>query len=313
MSLQMIEVDAGRALVLHRLALAVLPVDAITEAPVSFGVRVGLETVRSLDKAKRPPRRLWRPMPTPHLPLRGGYGAAYVLRHSPLDNLHGAGGGQPRPPAVIRIEDPAGRWIPRRISVPLWTLADAQASDRVVDPSGQVSGPTGPFVLPVARSVSPWLLPAPGYQPPETTTGLRLRVMRGGQPVRWPRVEAFTATGRLGWAHGDQHGDVLLLASERAAFPPPGTGNLPIALRVSSRDPAVKLSDEIQDLLKAGDELADLALEPFPRPPNVTPPAPPSTLAQGLDVPAEYVTAPDVGDAIQPGRITRILPDLVVP
>ena len=310
----MIEVEAGRAMVFHRLALAVLPIDAASGLPIGSGVRVGRETVRSVDRAMRLPRRPGRPAPYQDVPLRGGYGAAYVLHHSPLDGVQTAGPVRPPPsPAVIRIEDPAGRWIPRRFTVPLWTLADAESSDRVVDESGQATDPSGPFVVPTARSVSPWLLPGPGYRAPDTTTGLRLRVTRGGQPVRWPRVEAFTTTGRLGWAHGDRHGDVLLLASERAAFPPPGTANLPIALRVSTRDPAVDLPDEVRDRLKAGDELADLAIEPFPRPPNVSPPASPSSLDQGLDVPGGYLTAPDVAAAIRPGRITRILPDLDLP
>jgi hypothetical protein len=87
---------------------------------------------------------------------------------------------------------------------------------------------------------------------------------------------------------------------------------LPIALRVSSRNPAVDLQDEIQDRLKAGDELADLDIEPFPLPPNVTPAGPPSTLAQGLDVPTGYLPAPYVGDTIMPGRIVRVS-DIALP
>ncbi|MFC8662313.1 hypothetical protein [Streptomyces sp. NPDC057199] len=209
-----ITVAAGPVDVLHRLALAVRPLDARTRGPAGPGLRAGLEAA-PVPGRRMPPHGVVR-----SLERHGATG--FVVRH-------GTSGGLPATVAV-RVDDPARRWIPRRFSVPLWTRAELARSDAVP--------PGAPHVPPGSRLLLPWLLPGPAYSVPDGTTGIRIRVTRAGWPVRWPRVTAYGSGGVLvGWAHGDEHGEVLLLldtvvpASQRRTL-------FPVALRTHAPDPA---------------------------------------------------------------------------
>ncbi|MCJ0874262.1 hypothetical protein [Streptomyces sp. AP-93] len=232
-----ITVAAGPVDVLHRLALAVRPLDARTRKAAGPGLCVGRES------AAVPGRRM--PPGGAVLPLENHGATGHVLRY-------GSSGGLPATVAV-RIDDPARRWIPRRFSVPLWTHAELTGAD--ADP------PTAQPVRADARLMRPWLLPGPAYPVPQGTTGIRLRVTRAGRPVRWPRVEAYGApAGALvGWAHGDEHGQVLLLLHGIGVLPSPVPSTYTVALRSLARDPATAPPPDPRDAL------ADLVVEAVTR------------------------------------------------
>lgn len=282
MSLPSIEVAAGRVEVLHRLALAVELVDGVTRGPVWRGPAVGRETARSVAAARRPPRR-GRARPDPAIPFDRRSDSCFLLRHeSPVTGSF-----------VIRVVDRTRTWVPRRFLLPLWTLAEVSAADRVP--------PAGPFVPATARSLRPWLLPGFGYPLARGTTGLSARIVVAGQPARWARVEVFTTAGRVGWGHADEHGQVLVVLTEQAAYPVLGTQGFQVAVRVHVRDPAAASPVEPHD------PLADLPVEPVARSSN--PPLPSdldNDLLRGTRRPPAYATAPDQVRSLAVGTLSHL-------
>ncbi|MFB7051958.1 hypothetical protein ACFCXT_02250 [Streptomyces vinaceus] len=259
-----ITVAAGPVDVLHRLALAVRPLDARSRAAAGPGLRVGRED--GPVPGRRRPRAQG-----PVRPLEGHGATGFVLRHATAGGL----------PAVVtvRVEDPARRWVPRRLRVPLWTRAEVSGADELP--------PTAPHVRADARLLLPWLLPGPAYPLPRGTTGLRLRVVRPGaaaSPVRWPRLEAFGPGGVLiGWAHGDEHGQVLLLIDGVGVLPYPMPSRFAVALRTHAPDPPQGVP---------ADPLEDLVAEPVVR--SANPPRPEdldNAVLRGAARPAGYRTA----------------------
>src|SRR5687768_7840946 len=96
-----IETTIGTAQVLHRLAVAVETMDPLTDRLVVTPVRAGLELVRRSRTTD--PR--W-----PCRPLQVAGPARFTLRHQP-----------PLPqPVVLRVDDPARRFVPRRFRLRLW-------------------------------------------------------------------------------------------------------------------------------------------------------------------------------------------------
>ncbi len=121
---------------------------------------------------------------------------------------------------VNQIRSGPRRYVPRRISFPILTVADAEA---------------GSHRLRVRR---PFLYPGAAYDLAAGMTGLRGRVERGGIPVRWARVVA-TRPGNgmvVGRAHGDDRGEFLLFVSAAAG----AIGDLsdPLTVRVTVSAPA---------------------------------------------------------------------------
>ncbi len=169
--------------------------------------------------------------------------------------------------------------MPRRLTVPLWTRAEVAGADNRPPTLGYVPAPS--------RLLRPWLLPGPAYPVARGVTGIRLRVTYLGMPVRWPRVEAFGPGGlRVGYAHGDEYGQVLLLVESTGALPPPTPSTFPIALRSHIPDPA--LAAPTSGL----DPLADLAVESIAR--SAAPPAPQdldNEVLRGITPPPGYRTA----------------------
>ncbi|MEU2393285.1 hypothetical protein [Streptomyces sp. NPDC007369] len=291
-----ITVGAGTAEVLHRLALAVRPLDARTRAPAGPGLHVGCEY-------EPVPGR--RPRPGDLLRLLEGHGASgFVLRH-------GTAGGLPHT-VTVRVDDPARRWIPRRFRVPLWTRPELAGAD--------ARPPSAPYVRADARLLLPWLLPGPAHPVPLGTTGIRLRVVTAaGSPVRWPRVDAFGPGGvPLGWAHGDEHGQVLLLIDGAGVLPPPPPSRFDVALRTHAPDPPPDPpADPPADPLAArpayvsadppADPLAGLVAEPVVR--STSPPRPQdldNAVLRGTARPAGYRTgAADTVRTLTTGQVVH--------
>lgn len=260
-----ITVAAGQVDVLHRLALAVRPIDARTAGPVGSGPTVSREGAAGA-------------------PVRSGYGGL-VLRY-------GTDGGVRSRAVRVRIDDPEGRWVPRRFDVQLWTRPELAEAD--------ATPPTAPYVSAGARLLRPWLLPGAAYPVPKGTTGLRFRVTAGGVPVRWARVVAFGPTGRrVGWSHGDGHGQVLLLVDGTGAEPPTPSA-FQLALRIHAPDPALARPPVVSD------PLADLVVEDIPR--TAVPAGPADGLQEvlrGSAKPAGYLTAAE--DAVVTLTVGRVL------
>ncbi len=272
-----IDTAAGAVPVTHRLALVVEPFDAVARRGCP-GVRAGREVV---GRVRHRHRGLRTPLADDiAVPLPGV--GRFVVPHT------GATAGR----MLLRLDDPGARFVPRRFELPLWTLAEVTACDTGV----------GAFIPAIARTVRPWLLPAAGYPAPAGASALRLRVARGPNPVRWPRVEAFGGPGSalLGWAHGDQHGQVLLVIPDVGLGGPPKEASVSVALRVHGPDPA-RAVPRVD-----GDALSDLPVETLPRPY----PAPDHPVLRGLARPPGYVTAPvDAVRTLVFGRLTAV-PDL---
>ncbi|MGW8783902.1 hypothetical protein ACWGNM_38380 [Streptomyces sp. NPDC055796] len=278
-----IGVAAGPVEALHRLALAVRPLDAGSRTAAGPGLRVGRESAAVPGRRRRSAQDLVRP-------LEGHGATGFVLRHTTAGELPAA--------VTVRVEDPARRWIPRRLSVPLWTRAEVSGADE--------QPPTAAHVRADARLLVPWLLPGPAYPVPQGTTGLRLRVVRpdaAATPVRWPRVDAFGPGGvPLGWAHGDEHGQVLLLIDGVGVLPYPVPSRFAVALRTHAPDPPADLPAD-----PSGDPLADLCAEPVVR--SANPPRPQdldNAVLRGTARPAGYRTAAaDTVRALTVGRVVH--------
>ncbi|MFE2478847.1 hypothetical protein [Streptomyces sp. NPDC059389] len=273
-----IAVEAGPVDVLHRLALAVRPLDARSLAAAGPGLRVGREDEPVPGRRPRRPQDRVRP-------LEGHGATGFVLRHTTAGGLPAA--------VTVRVEDPARRWIPRRFTVPLWTRAEVSGADE--------RPPTAPHVRADTRLLLPWLLPGPAYPVPQGTTGLRLRVVRpdaAATPVRWPRVDAFGPGGvPLGWAHGDEHGQVLLLIDGAGALPYPPPSRFAVALRTHAPDPPTGAPDGPP---------ADLVAETVER--SANPPRPQdldNAVLRGTARPAGYRTA--AADTVRSLTVGRVV------
>jgi hypothetical protein len=287
----------GRTPVAHRLALAVAPVDAVTRRAAPSGVAVGRETPRSLASAAlrhRPsqdPQRVAVPVPPG--------GGAHVVVHDatlPVRPPPGAPPGSP-PEVTVRVTDPAGRFCPRRLTVPIWTLGQVRATDD--DP------PTGTAIPALSRTIRPWLLPGAAYGAPGGATGARLRILHGGVPARWARVELFDGGGaRLAWGHGDEHGQVLVLLDSLGATMP--ANPVPVAVRVHIPPPPPAPHPPADP---DTDPLWDLVPEPLPRQP-VPAGGFDDDATIGVALPPGYLTASaDAVVTLTPGRLVTV-PDI---
>jgi hypothetical protein len=280
--------EAGRLDVLHRLALAVEPIDART-GRLTSGVRVGRERAATTSGLRRRE-------PGPLDPLRRQTtptGDRLVLRHGPAVGDR----------VVVRLDDTGRRFVPRRFEVPLWTLAEVEAAD---DAPGRPAG--GPFVPAASRLLRPWLLPGSGHVVARGTTGAQFRVLLAGAGARWPRVEAFGEGGiRAGWAHGDERGEVLLVVHGPVVASASDPFKVRLALRVHWPDPAQQPAPDPLD------PLADLVVEPIGR--SSAPPSPSdldNDTLRGIARPPRYLTvATDVVVILPIGEVTRTA-DIVI-
>lgn len=178
------------------------------------------------------------------------------------------------------------RFVPRRLRVPIPPRAEwdeRPASHRI-------------------RRVS--VFPGAAYDVPDTATGLRGRVVRqvaAGPPVvteavRWARVVARIGGEVVGVAHGDEHGEFLLLVTDR---PNPGA-TLPALLQIAV---AVSVPPALTAAQKAAlrdDPLADVPVEELAAVGSAADP-----VADGGVVPGGYVSLPARTIDFRPGRIVR--------
>ncbi|TCN32769.1 hypothetical protein EV644_12437 [Kribbella orskensis] len=246
----------------HRLALGVEPIDAVTRHPIGAAVQVGREVADRRSAHRRPADPIDPLRRRSDLPLETSGTTRFKLRH----------GRTVGDTALIRVDDPCRCYVPRRFSMPLWTVADVDI------------GHIGAWY----RLLRPWLSPGPAYPVPGGSTGLRGRVMRAGVAIRWPRIVAVNNAGLvLGRAHGDERGEFLLLLNTVGTAPaPPGpTIDLELIVRASNRprDTSAPMP---------ADRIADLPLELVVRSP--APPGQPdldNPLLRGEVTPRGYTTS----------------------
>ena len=265
-------VDGRYAETTHRLAQGFEPIDALRGGRVPHPVRIEVEgpLPRLFRDRKAPYRRAIDPGDTrPTISRHDSCRHALLYQPSLADHVD------------VRIYDHARRYVPRRLRVPLLTVEEAESR-------------------PAAHRVRrPGLLPGTAYDVSERTTGLRGRVLRGGLPMRWVRVEARLpgSLALVGSAQGDDRGEFLLLPSPEAA--PFVDLSDPLELRVSVSGPAVAPVPADPDL-PTRDPLWDLPLEELP------PPGDPDPVSAGETFPVGFVSSP-TASRIVPFRLGRIL------
>lgn len=288
-----IQTPAGPARVMHRLALAVEVLDAVTDRLADMPVRVGYEVAEPPGAV--PPDPSW-----PCRALERSGIARFKLRRGP------------QLPAVItlRIDDLFRRYVPRRVSITLWPEADIEAIDN--------NPPAGPYIPVKSRLLRIWLAPGSGYPLPGGTTAIRGRMLRGAagatlspaSPVRWPRITAIgPGNVPVGWAHGDERGEFLLPIVSAGTLTPV--------------DPQFAVDLDVEGLPAAqapqpdpADRCADLVIEDVPR--SSAPPAPgdlDNDQLRGRATPPGYVTgtAPRPHLTINVGSVLSIGTDFPFP
>ena len=292
--------SVGPADVLHRLALGIEARDALSGQLLSRSVRVGQE-VKNL--ARGPNGALaGRTSAWPCADFESNGTGRFKLRYQI--------GGPPRikvnpngaaPSIIVRLDDIARRFVPRRFTLPLWTKLEVEAAD----PADATHPPTGPYVPLTSRLLRAFLLPGAAYALPRGATAIRGRVERNGAAVRWPRVfAAGPGNVRVGAAHGDDRGEFLLLIKNTGTMPPPAPSTFDIDLTVVAPDPANPFAAP-----DPADRCADLVIESVPRSSN---PATPSELdndvLRGVATPSGYLasTAPRPHVTVTVGELTAL-------
>ncbi|RZT17520.1 hypothetical protein EV649_5067 [Kribbella sp. VKM Ac-2569] len=254
----LIETSAGPVTVLHRLALGVLARDGITSRGAADGLRVGWEAAPPLLPPHHPG---WWPC----IDLEQVGGGRFRLRAT-----------ESRPAIVVmRLHDPARRYVSRRLEVTLWPHA------ALVDPD------PAHHVAVAARTLPVWLPPGAAYSLPRGATAVRGRVVRDGTPVHWARVVGVgPGNAVLGRARTDDRGEFLLILGETNQNPVQSTVGVDLRVHGPVAQPATGT---------VTDPLADLPAEPIARPAN-----PP--------VPSDLDNASLRGELILPGSVGNAAP-----
>jgi hypothetical protein len=265
-----------------RLLLGIQPTDAPRLQRIAHAIEMRIEPKAWVDPLTDEQQRLLRTYIDARIPLSDGWKS--VTRHASgrYALVYGAGQGTV---IDIRVLDATERVVPRRLQIPLVSLG-APEDVVILD------------ALPVGqRSRTPFFFPGAAYDVSERVTGLRGRVVVSDGllpptlvPVRWPRIEARLTGGvaPFAWAHGDQHGEFLLvLPPESIAAPAvqlPRTLSLDITAHGRNGLPAV-----LPPLLvQRADPFWDLPLEVLAAPgtpPSVDP------VALGRAIPADYTSS----------------------
>jgi hypothetical protein len=274
-------VDARYLENVQRLALGVEPIDQAS------GGRVPHVVQAALDAVPQPPTTLYNLQPWEWL---GGR----LPRFPRHQSCHYAIVYKPgfRTPVDLRLFDTVRRFVPRRLRVTVPTEGDVMAPE---------VNPNRPPVPLASRVVRPLMYPGAAYNCGESSTGLRGRVVRNQQPMRWARVEArLHETGEVvGRAHGDDRGDFLLLIRGRGSQATPPTDPLHIDIRVYG--PAVAPA-ETYPFEAEVDDLWDLPRET----PAVPVPAGGDPIADGIQPPPGYQasTTGDIAVNLPLGRLS---------
>jgi hypothetical protein len=253
-----IDTTVGPANVLHRLALGVECLDAVTGRRLRTSVLVGREVDPLLL-----PRGYDPEWPCFSLPGKG-VGRSYLRFDQTIPV---------RTPLLLRLLDPSRRLVPRRLELPLWTLAEILTAEA-----------TPPVVPAASRILRPWLWPGSAALLSSGMTVIRGTIRTGSAPVRWARLTAIRhGDVAVGHGHADERGEFVVVITGTGSLPPPAPSTIDIDLQVIAPDPAT--APPIDPL----DPYADLVVEPVTRPSNPPQPAElDNPVLRGTATPAGY-------------------------
>lgn len=155
------------------------------------------------------------------------------------------------------------RFVPRRLEIPLLDPETADEEDTAL------------------RIHRPRLFPGAAYPMDPPATGIRGRVVRGDEAVRWARVEVVRAGGDriLARAHGDDRGEFFVVLGPDARPPGEPTGTLDLEVRAFGPDSAPVPPSALRTRV---DDLWDLPVEPLPAALE------PDAVTLGEALPADY-------------------------
>ena len=246
----------------HRLAIGFEPLDPLLGGRLARPVRIDLEGVlpwspRHPDEPSRAgnARQRWRR-------AEAARRRAYPREPLPRVDRHESA------LQVLLVQPSLGEEIDVRL-YDHWRQSVPRRFHLELDPLPQVRRPA--------------LFPGAAYDVSPRTTGLRGRVTRGGEPMRWARVEARLPGPDVvvGRAHGDDRGEFLLLLAPEAAPFVELTDPLDIDVTVfGPAAPPVPVPASLPEL----DPYWDLPLE------DLGAPADPDPVAAGETLPAGYVS-----------------------
>jgi hypothetical protein len=221
---------------LVRLAVGVEPRDTVTGGRLSGAVRVLVEDAPVPLHAWR----RWRPGEI----LDSVLGGLERHRSGRFGRVYAPG--VRTGDVVLRLVEPrARRFVPRRVGVVIPDEAN-------------------PAVPPFHRVFPVSLFPGAAAALPSRQTVVRGRVTTAAGPVRWARVRAQDALAEdVGWAHGDDRGEFVLVVTAAASGIVLPDDPLPVELTVGAPVPP-PVPDPADPLRVVVDPLWDLPVEPLP-------------------------------------------------
>ena len=187
----------------------------------------------------------------------------------------------------LRVYDYDRHYIPRRLRVPLLTLEQVLTIEENEDPD---------YFAGRQREVS--MFPGAAYHGQSRQTGIRGRVLRDGEPMRWAYVEAIDLISDevIARTRGDDRGEFLLLLPSHALQASDLSDSFDV--RISIAGPAVAPVPPTPDIA-AQDSFWDLPLEDVPAVGLV------DNVSNGESLPSGYTTAPSAVRTVsfQIGRV----------
>lgn len=226
--------SGAETLFTQRLLLGILPIDVLQRDDLTFPLSLDIEGNSGIVLSRHP---------------SGRFSLAYTPRLN--DRI------------VIRLYDLQRRYIARRLSFPLVTLAQILSAEQNQTPNYLAS-----------RVRNPVMFPGAAYPINGRSTGLRGRVLLNGSVHRWPIIEVRSPqdpTSVLCRARGDDRGEFLLV------IPP-------------SAVPDVTLSQTVTFALTIYARPAPMAANPANNDPF-------------WDVPIEVVNATEANDPVSSGTV----------
>jgi hypothetical protein len=215
---------SGPVTVLHRLAIGVVCLDPFLNPQLNGGVRSPVRA--GWERATAGGHRFDDPG-WPCVTLEAAGHGRFKLRHPgalPTD-------------LVLRIDDPARRYVPRRFLLHPW-------------PASAIEGDATPYVPVGSRVLRAWMWPGAAYPRPRGTTVVRGRVTHDSEPVRWARLVA-TGPNQLvaGRAHGDERGEFVLVVTNPDQRPVESTVDIDVRVRAPRVPGPVDTRDRCADLV----------------------------------------------------------------
>jgi len=268
---------------ISRLLLGLQPMDAPRAQRIGHAVEFVVEPTPWVDPLSDDQQRWLRARADSGIPLSDSWTRAtrhsscrYVVTYTPDQGTH----------IDVRMLDASERLVPRRLRVPLVDL---------LDPISHIEDLAVLDALPVGqRSRFPAFYPGATYDVSDRVTGLRGRVVvsDGGAPpslvpVRWPRIEARLPAGGqpFAWAHGDQHGEFLLILPPESIPAPAVEMPKTLALQITAHGRRGLPAVVPPALVRKADPYWDLPLEPLGVP-GILPTD--DLVALGRVIPADY-------------------------